>query len=67
MSEKRDEVFQMFGPILLEGCLHIILSEINIIRSQLGLPLRTQLQFYDEIMNHASTLELYEWMVENND
>lgn len=62
MSEKRDEVFIKFGPILLEGCLHIILDELNTLRTQHNLPPRTKLQFYDQIMNHTSTLKLYDWM-----
>ncbi len=59
---KRDEVFVTFGPLLLEGCLRIILDEINTLRAQHGLPARTPEQFYEQITNHQSTLEPYEWM-----
>ena len=61
MSE-RDELFRKFGPILLEGCLMIIFEEINALRFHLGLPLRTKQQFLDQINNHTSTLEPYDWM-----
>lgn len=59
---KRDELFHMFGPKLLEAVLHITLSEINILRTELGLPERTELQVYDQITNHFSGLPDYEWM-----
>jgi len=59
---KRDELFKTFGPKLIEATLHITLSEINIIRTELGLPERTPLQVWDQIMNHYSSLPDYEWM-----
>lgn len=61
---KRDEVFQMFGPKLLEGFLGLIFAENNLLRTHAGLPPRTKLQVYDEIMNHTTTLPDYEWMAE---
>jgi len=61
---KRDDVFQKFGPILLEGCLKIILDEINTLRAAHGLSPRTEVQFYEQIVNHQSTLEPYPWMGE---
>lgn len=60
----RDEVFQMFGPILLEGFMEMILSEINILRGNAGLEPRTKQQVLEEIMNHTTTLPRYSWMGE---
>lgn len=61
MSE-RDKLFQQFGPILLEAFCEMILSEINILRTRAGLPPRTKQQVIEEINNHLSTLEPYDWM-----
>lgn len=60
---KRDEIFEKFGPLLLEGCLRILLDEINTLRAAHGLSPRTEEQFYEQITNHQSTLEPYDWMV----
>lgn len=60
--EKRDELFQTFGPLLLEAGYRIILDELNVLRAQHGLPARTELQFYEQVTNHYSGLEPYEWM-----
>lgn len=64
VMSKRDEVFELFGPKLLEGFCEMLLSELNILRTQAGLPPRTKEQVYTEIMNHATTLPDYEWMAE---
>lgn len=61
---KRDEVFHLFGPKLLEGFLELIFSEVNELRTNAGLPPRTKQQVYDQIMNHANALPDYEWMAE---
>lgn len=60
--DRRNEVFHLFGPKLLEGFLELLLSEINELRTREGLPPRTKLQAYEEIMNHATTLPDYDWM-----
>lgn len=61
---KRDEVFHMFGPKLLEGFLELIFAENNLLRTNAGMPPRTKQQVYDEIMNHVNSLPDYEWMTE---
>ena len=53
-----------FGPILLEAFGQIIFNEINELRTNAGLPPRTWEQFFNEINNHTSTLEPYDWMQE---
>lgn len=62
MPDKRSQVFELFGPKLLEGFLEMLFVENNLIRTRLGLPPRTKNQVFDEIMNHTSTLEDYDWM-----
>ncbi|MBA7670358.1 hypothetical protein ES703_78503 [subsurface metagenome] len=62
--EKRSEVFQKFGPKLLESFLELILSEFNELRTAAGLPPRTKIQIYDQITNHFSNLPDYEWQDE---
>lgn len=62
--DKRSEVFHQFGPKLSEGFLNLILQEINELRTHAGLPPRTKLHAYDQITNHMSTLEDYDWMAE---
>lgn len=64
VMNKRSEVFELFGPKLLEGFCEMLLSELNILRTKAGLPPRTKQQVYDEIINHATTLPDYDWMNE---
>jgi len=60
----RDDTMHMFGPILLEAFALMVLDEVNIIRQQLGLPLRTKQQLLQTINNHTTTLQPYDWMKE---
>ena len=60
---QRDEVFHKFGPILLEACLLIVYTEVNIIRGHLGLAPRTLEQFLDQVNNHIATLDPYDWQI----
>jgi len=62
--DKRSEVFQYFGPKLLEGFLELLFKENNELRTALGLPPRTKLQIYEQITNHVTSLPDYDWMVE---
>lgn len=62
MSEKRDELFRSFGPVLLEAICRVIKDEINLLRSLHGLPPRTDNQIYDQISNHYGGLPPYDWM-----
>ena len=66
IMDKRSEVFQYFGPKLLESFLNLILSEINELRSAQGLAPRTKEQVYNQIMNDALHLPDYDWMEEND-
>lgn len=60
--DKRSEIFETFGPKLLEGFLLLILDEINELRSTVNLPPRTKQQVFDQITNHQSGLANYDWM-----
>lgn len=60
--DKRSEVFQYFGPKLLEAFLELIFAENNELRIALGKSPRTKTQVYDIITNHVTTLPDYEWM-----
>lgn len=62
LMAQRDELFAKFGPILLEAFAIMILDEINRIRQHVGMPQLTKQQVLDEINNHTSTLEPYDWM-----
>lgn len=62
IMDKRSEVFQMFGPKLLEGFLELIFDQFNLLRTHSGYPPLTKQQVYDEIMNHANSLPDYDWM-----
>lgn len=59
---QRDELFRKFGPILLEAFMIMTLDAINALRVKAGLPAYTKQQVMDEINNHLSTLEPYDWM-----
>jgi len=63
MSE-RDELFRQFGPILLEAFMLMTLEAINVLRTKAGLQPYTKKQVLDEIKNHLTTLDPYDWMKE---
>jgi hypothetical protein len=58
----REELYQKFGPKLLEAIVRIMLIEINTLRSQLGLPERTPEQAISAIDNELDALADYDWM-----
>ena len=60
----REELYQKFGPVLLEAVCLIIKDEINLLRTEHGLAERTNLQIMTAIDNKLQTLELYPWMTE---
>jgi len=62
LMPERDELFRKFGPILLEAVILVILEEANRIRNKLGMPNLTKQDVLDELNNHLSELEPYDWM-----
>jgi len=59
---QRDELFRKFGPILIEAFMIMTLDAINALRVKAGLAPHTKAQVMNEINNHLSTLEPYDWM-----
>lgn len=64
LMAQRDELFRQFGPMLLEAFAVMILEEVNRIRQHVGMPQITKQQVLNEINNHLSALEQYDWMKE---
>jgi len=58
----REELYKMFGPMLIEAIVLIIKDEINILRVEVGLSERTNQQLIDSINNRLSSLSKYDWM-----
>lgn len=61
---KRDELFRKFGPLLTEAILLIHFEEANRVRRWLGKPEITKQDVLDELNNHLSDLQPYDWMQE---
>lgn len=61
---QRDELFRKFGPILLEAICLVILDEVNRLRTHVNMPPITKQDVLDELNNHLSELEPYDWMSE---
>ena len=60
----RDELYEKFGPMLIEAIILIIKDEINLLRQQHGLPERTNEQIIQTISNRLDSLSKYNWMNE---
>ena len=60
----RDEAYQRFGPVLLEAVVRKLVDEINILRSEIDLPQRTQQQVIDALIEEYQSLPDYDWMGE---
>ena len=58
----REELYKMFGPLLLEAIVLIIKGEINILRTKAELSERTNEQIITAINNKLSLLSKYDWM-----
>jgi len=58
----REELYKMFGPLLLEAIVLIIKDEINILRTKAELSERTNEQIITAINNKLSLLSKYDWM-----
>lgn len=60
----RNNTYQQFGPILLESLCLILLNQINALRRNQGMPEITEQDIINELNNHLSELEPYDWMSE---
>lgn len=62
MASQRDEVFERFGPILMEALFDKMLELHNELRTQAGLPLVPKAAFLGSAHNHLNHLDDYDWM-----
>lgn len=58
----RDNLYRKFGPMLLEAVVMVIKDEINLLRTEHGLPERTNTQLVNAIETKLSEIKKYEWM-----
>lgn len=61
-SMTRDEIYQHFGPMLVEALCDIIMDELNAVRAEHGLPPRTKQQLMNALEIKLGALEKYDWM-----
>ncbi len=61
----RSELYRKFGPRLTEAIVLVIKDEINTLRTQAGLPERTNDQILTAIGNKLDTVEEHDWMKKN--
>lgn len=59
---KRDELFRQFGPLLLEAITDFMLDNVNALRQEQGMPEITKDEYLEQLSNHLSELEPYDWM-----
>jgi len=58
-----DELYQMFGPLLLDGIMKTLLAEINELRGKLTLPAITEQTLVNQISETTKKIDHYPWMV----
>lgn len=58
----RDELYEKFGPLLLEALIDTMLEEVNFLRTAAGFPVRTKEYFLGRSNNNQNHLESYDWM-----
>ena len=63
----RSELYEHFGPYLLEAITLIIKDEINILRTEAGLPERTNQQLVDAIKNRLDIGEEFQYEQDRRD
>jgi len=60
----REELYQRFGPKLIEAIVLIIKDEVNILRANASLAERTDQQIIDAIETKLTAIEDYPWLIE---
>lgn len=58
----RDEIYQQFGPLLLEAITDFLLDNVNTLRRNQGMPEISKDEYLALLNNHLSTLPKYDWM-----
>ncbi len=59
---QRDDLMHKWGPLLLEAVVRLMVDECNRLRSKLNMPAINKEMFFDQINNHLSEVEPYDWM-----
>ena len=62
LEERRSALYQHFGPKLIEAVVRVVRNEINVLRTEAGLPVRTHEQVVQAIETELNQIEDYEWM-----
>lgn len=60
----RDELYQKFGPVLIEAVVLVVRDEINTLRALAGKQERTKQQMIDAVETKLNSLDTYDWMNE---
>ena len=60
----REELYEHFGPKLIEAVVLVVKDEINLLRTQHGLSDRTNEQIIGAIGNKLNGIANYDWMEE---
>ena len=58
----RNELYQCFGPLLIEAIVLTMKDELNLVRAELELPERTDEQILDAVSVKLESLLDYSWM-----
>lgn len=58
----REELFEHFGPILIEAIVLVIKDEVNLLRGEAGWPERTNEQILNAVATKLAILTKYAWM-----
>jgi len=61
---QRDELFQQFGPLLIEAITDFLLDNVNTLRKEQGMKKITKDEYLTLLSNHVTELEPYDWMKE---
>ncbi|GAI04818.1 unnamed protein product [marine sediment metagenome] len=64
LMANRNDTFRKFGPILLEATLQTLIERSNELRKEQGMPEITMQDIMDDINNHITELQPYDWMQE---
>ena len=57
----RDELYEKFGPAIVEAVVQVMLEELNLIRTELALANRTTQQLLDAVEAKYAGLADYTW------
>ena len=61
----KEELYSKFGPLLIEALTILTLDEVNTLRENAGLPLRTKQQLMNKLDTVLECLHKYGWMSED--